>query len=499
MSYRVAIAGFMHESHSFSPRPTTYADFVAAGLHRGEEILPAFANTRTELCAFADEGQAAGWEVVPLLQARTTPGGLVTADAYASLSAELLDLLRAAMPVDGLLLSLHGAMGVVGLPDPEGDLLSRIRAVLGPDVPVIVTLDMHANLTDAMVENASAIVGYRTYPHVDQYERGVDGARLMAGALSGSIRPVMVRVSPPALLTSMNMRTAAGPMADLVRMAEAVEQELGILSANVFGGYPYADFGGACAAAVVVADGDRSRAEEGARRLARAIWEHRHEFTADLLRPEQAITETLALQATGRGPIALVDVTDNTASGGTGDTTGLLAVMLQADLGESAFGMLWDPESVQAAIAAGVGAEVNLRLGGKSSPEFGGPVSVAGRVITLSDGVYRNQGPMNQGMTVHMGRTAVIRVGRMRVVITEQPVAPYDPEAFRCVGIDPAGLAVMGIKAKNHFRAAYSPFLRAILDVNAPGLATLDLTQLPYQQMGRPVWPLDPELQWEES
>lgn len=474
------------------------------------------------MAAFAEVGAEAGWELAALMAARATPSGLVEAGAYAAIRRELLEQLQAALPVDGVLLALHGAMGAEGVPDCEGDLLAAVRELVGPGVPVMATLDLHANVTAAMVQAATALIGYRTYPHVDQYERGQEAARLLARTLAGEVEPVMVRVAPPALLTSMNMRTESGPMAELVVLAEAAAAEPGLLSASVFGGYPYADFPEVGATAVAVADGSREAAERTARELARAIWERRRDFAADLLGPEEAVVAAQRLLAEGgsgqvpgggpapaqaggadpppgrrAGPVALVDVTDNPASGGTGDTTGLLAAMVAAGLENAAFGTLWDPESVARCAAAGVGAEVELELGGKSNPEFGGPVPVRARVRTLADGRFRNKGPMNRGVEVQMGLTAVVQVGGLQVVLTEHPVAPIDPESFRRVGIDPAGLAVLGIKAKNHFRAAYGPFLSEVILVHAPGLATLDLTILPYRHLRRPVWPLDPELTWD--
>lgn len=498
MSLRIAIGSFMHESHAFSPRLTRLSDFDAGHLVRGAEIPAFFAGTRTELAAFLTAGTQEGWNCIPLLAARATPSGLVEAETYARLKEELLTRLRDALPVQGVLLALHGAMGVEGLPDGEGDLLAAVRRQVGPSVPVIVTLDMHANVTAQMADTATALIGYQTYPHVDQHERGQEAAQLMARTLRGEISPVTVRVAPPALITSMNMRTAEGPMAALVAQARALTSEPGILAATAFGGYPYADFADCRPSAVVVADADSGRAEEVARGLARAIWERRHEFHAALLSPEEAIRQTREmLEHRGSGPIALVDVTDNPASAGTGDTTGLLAAMLAADLPNAAFGTLYDPESVERAIAAGVGNRVDLALGGKCAPQFGGPVRVTATVRTLSDGRFRNKGPMNRGVEMQMGRTAVVQVSGMQVVLTEFPVAPIDPEAFRRVGIDPADLSLLGIKAKNHFRAGYEPFLRAILLVDAPGLATLDLSRLPYKQIQRPIWPLDPDLAWD--
>lgn len=500
MSLRIAIGSIMHESHAFSPRRTRLADFESGHLLLGSDLVPFFAGTRTEPAAFLAAGEREGWQCVPLLAARATPNGLVEAEAYRGLQGELVARLQAALPVDGVLLALHGAMGAEGLPDADGDLLAAVRSVVGPDIPVIATLDMHANVTGQMVSATTALIGYQTYPHVDQYERGAEAASLMARTLRGEVRPVTARVSPPALLTSMNMRTAEGPMAALVGAARALAEEPGILAATVFGGFPYADFPECGPAAVVVADGSAERARSAARRLAREIWRRRKEFRAELLSPREAVRRAQALLGRpGSGPIALVDVADNPASGGTGDTTGLLAAMLEAGFQNAAFGTLYDPESVAQAVQAGVGGTAELQLGGKSAPQFGGPLRVKATVRTLADGRFRNRGPMNHGMEIQMGRTAVVQVGGLQVVLTEFPVAPADPEAFRRVGIDPADLSVLGIKAKNHFRAGYGPFLRQILLVDAPGLATLDLSQVPYTAVRRPVWPLDPDTAWGED
>ncbi|MCL5046967.1 MAG: M81 family metallopeptidase [Actinobacteria bacterium] len=498
---RVAIAEVQHESHGFHPRMTGLEQFRELYFSTGDDIIPRFAGTSTALGGYLDALGRAGVEIVPTVAAMANPAGPVTRMVYETIKGELLKRLAAGGPLDGMLLSLHGAMMVEGLPDGEGDLLRSIRELVGSRVPVLSILDLHANMTQAMVKHADVLIGYKTYPHTDMAERAEEVTNLFLRMKRGEVRPIMLMERPPMMPPSMNMRTDVGPMAELVQQARRLETRSGVLSASVFGGYPYCDFPEVGFAVLVVAD--QLAREEGVRAvgdLAHRAWDLRHQFLKDLTPVDDAIRQAMEAR---EGPIALTDVADNPFSGGFADTPLLLRRMLELRVTNAAFAIMCDPETVARAIEVGVGNVGPFSVGGKSDPRYGPPVELEGRVATLADGIFRNKGPMMHGLEMNFGRTAVIDTGGIGIVVTERCISPNDPEIFRRVGIDPSEKKILGLKVKNHFRAGFEPILKRIIEVDAPGIASLNLRVFPFKNVRRPVFPLDDEVEvyggWQEN
>jgi microcystin degradation protein MlrC len=488
----VLIAGFMHETNTFSKLPTDLAAYRARSLYRGGEVPANMRGTKTEIAAFLDAGARYGWRVTHPLFANATPSGRVTRAAFEALSGEILAAVDAEGPFDAILLSLHGAMVVAHADDGEGLLLQLIRDRVGGRVPIAVTLDLHANVTDRMAELADVMISYRTYPHVDQYEIASRAAELIHRTLAGEIRPATV-VARGAMLDGADhgRTTAPGPMTEVLAEADALLGEPGVLATSINAGFPWADIHETGPSAVIVGDGDDPRYRGMAEGLIARIWAERHRSTVETLGIAPAL-QRLGEAATPGKPVVLADFADNPGGGGYGDATGLLGAMIAAGLENAAFATIYDPAAAARCSEAGVGASVGLALGGKVDPRYGGPLQVTGRVANLTDGRFVFEGPMMQGTKCDMGPTAVLRVGGIDIVVASARYQAFDRRFFTHAGIEPTQKAVLAVKSAHHFRAAFGPIAGAIIAVDAgDGLTSRNYKELPFRKVRRPVYPLD--------
>ena len=485
---RFFIAMFAHETNTFSTLPTDQRQFEARDLRYGGEILEAYRGTGTCLGGMIDAAAARGVTLVPSLAAAASPAGRVTADFYAQTKARLLADLRAAAPLDGVLLDLHGAMVPEAAEDGEGDLLRAVRAALGPAVPVGVTLDFHANVTADMVAHATLLHGYKTYPHVDMDARGREAAERLTDVVAGRLRPAVAWRQTPLLPPIAGQLTARGPMRRLNDLADGMERDPRVVSVSVFAGFPLADIHDAGLSVYVATDGDRPLAERLADELARTAWEHRREFLHTALPVAAAVAKALA--ATGR-PVVLADIADNTGGGGAGDTTEVLRELLRVGARGVTVACVWDPAAVAACARAGVGATVTVEVGGKVDPSHGAPVPVTGRVRTLSDGRFVHRGPMFRGLEGRLGPTAVLDVNDLKIVLISYRWQTLDPEMIRFVGIDPAAERILVVKSSVHYRAAFEPIAHEVIEVDAPGLSSSNLARFSFKHVRRPIFPLD--------
>lgn len=489
---RLIIAMMKHETNTFSPVPTDLARFRQRNLYYGDDARGAFRGTRTGMGAYLALAEAAGAEMTIPVAGDAFPSGPVQAEAYNHLSDAILEAV--AKGADGILLDLHGAMVAEGAPDGEGALLERIRAA-APQTPIAVALDMHANLTEAMVRNSTCIVGYKTYPHVDTYEAAHAAGTMLLRHLRGEINPVQAWGAVPVLAQTLRMGTADEPMGTLQRMATNAERGP-ILAATLFGGFPMADFRDAGVSAVVVADGNAGAARTTCDDLLAAAWERREDF---IYRGEP-LHETIArAKALEEGPIVLLDHADNCASGGTQDVMTVLAEVMQQGLENVAVGGIWDPQAVQEMMAAGVGREVTIRLGGKTDmPSIGRKgesLTVTGRVRALTDGDFTVVSPMGTGITAHLGPTAVLDTGQVQIVVISHQYEPYDLGIFTSVGIDPLRKKYLLLKSRIHYRAGFAPIARHTLTCDGIGVTSSDNDLFRFEQVRRPIYPLDPATQ----
>ena len=484
---RFFVAMLSHETNTFSPLRTDRGQFEAHDLRYGGELLETYRGTGTCLGGMIDGADALGAALVPSLAATASPAGRVAKEFYAEARDRLLADLRAAGPLDGVLLDLHGAMVVEGIDDGEGDLLRAVRAAVGA-TPIAVTLDFHGNITRAMVETATLLHGYKTYPHVDMRERGREAAQRLAEVAGGRIRPTVAWRQPPMLPPIAGQLTTRGPMRRLYDMADAMEARPGVLTVSIFAGFPLADIHDAGLSVYVATDGDQALADALADELAAAAWDLRREFLHTALSPRDAVARALALD--GR-PVVLADIADNTGGGAGGDTTEILRELLRVGARGATVACLWDPAAARACAEAGAGATVSLEVGGKVDPSHGAPLAVTGRVRTLSDGRFVYKGPMMRGLGTCVGLTAVLDVNDVKIILISRRRQCLDPEMIRFVGIDPAAEKILVLKSSVHYRAAFEPLARAILEVDAPGLSSSNLGRFAFANVRRPIFPLD--------
>ena len=484
---RIALAGIYQESHSSSPAPAALAQFEAGYLLFGEAIPEALAGLNHEVGGALEA--AKGHEVIPLAYASAGSSGQpIRSEAYETLSGEILSRLEKALPVDGVLMAMHGAMVSERCDDATGHLLAEVRQIVGPDVPVVATLDLHANVTRLMAGSADALVGYHTAPHVDQRDTGCRGMALLLGAVSGRTKPEMALRQLPMIVPSENGQTTNGPYAGVMDMAKALENTSGVLAASAFSVQPWLDLPEVGCSVVVVCDGNGSRARAEADSIADAFWACRRDFEPGLVSVEDAIDRALA---DTRKPYVFADSADAPSSGAPGDSTVLLGALLDRPVRELALLNVVDPEAAAAAFAAGVGTTLDLTVGAALSSTFYGPVTFRGYVKSLTDGTFRNRGPGLQGVQFCMGRTAVVVSGGIHLVVMEQPVIQWDPELYRSQGLDPAEAQIVVAKSPAAFRAAYEPFAGQVLVLDAPGVCSPNLLSFPWKRIPRPLYPFD--------
>ena len=491
---RIAVGCIGHETNTFSPVTTTIDNFKNGRSLRGDEIVSAFRGTRTITGGFLDVAEQFNMESVPLLWTFATPSGTVEHAAYQTLKAEFLALLRDAGDLDGVLLDLHGAMVTDELEDAEGDLIQAVRETVGT-TRIVTTLDLHANITAKMADASDVIIGFDTYPHVDCYERGFEAGQLLFGMNAGKIQPTMAYRQLPLLTAPPAQCTMKAPMAAVVNALHALETERGVVTATLSMGFPFADIADAGVSILVTTNNDMALAETYADRFASDIWEMREQFTFNLHTVESAIE--IANQTDGK-PIVLADGSDNPGGGGPCDGTTILQKFIAADVQEAVIAVIADPESVAQAAEAGVGNRVQLNVGGKTDTQHGAPVALTGYVKTLSDGRFILKGPMGRGTVGNMGRTAVIEVGGIEIILTERRIQPYDAEVLRSVGIEPRTRKLIALKSAVHFRADYTPIAHQILEVDTPGVHSPNLFNYDYQKLRSPIYPLDPSTTYEK-
>jgi len=491
---RVFLAMLSHETNTFSNVPTDRAQFEARDLSYGGEIVETYRGTGTCLGGMIAAAERLGMALLPSVAASASPAGLVTRDVYEHVKQRMLTDLQAAGQLDGVLLDLHGAMVPEGVDDGEGDIIAAVRRAVGPHVPIAVTLDFHGNLGKDMIGGADLLHGYKTYPHVDMAERGMEAAQRLAQVIAGRIKPTAAWRKPPLMPPLGRQGTARGPMRRLYDLADEMEKNPKVISVSLFAGFPYADIPDAGLGIYVVTDDDQALAERLADELARVAWRHRHEFIHTALPVKDAVAKALA--ADGR-PIVLADMADNTGGGAAGDGTEILRELLRVGARSATVACIWDAAAVQACVKAGVGASVTIEVGGKVDDRHGAPVRVTGTVRTLSDGRFVHRGPMMTGLPGRLGVTAVLDANDVKVILISYRWQTLDPEMIRFVGIDPLREKILVVKSTIHYRAAFEPIAKEIIEVDAPGLSSSNLARFEYRRVRRPIFPLDPDTVYE--
>lgn len=499
---RWLLAMIKHETNTFSPVPTPLERFFRGNpeILAGERAIHAYENTDSGLGGYIEIARREGAEIVVPVAAESWPSAPTDASTYDRLCGLILDEVRHG-GYDAILLDLHGAMVAEGVEDAEGNLLRRLREI-DPTTPVAVTLDMHANIYDDIVRHATVVTGFHTYPHVDIRAAGVRAADTIARALKGEIRPVMTWANKPMLPHIMCQGTHAEPNKSLQERCRTLESQ-GVLAASVFVGFPHADISEAGLSAVICTDGDLAAAESYRDELLDAAWQAREQwvFHCEPLSPAIARAKAIgqglhAAPPVAKGPVILLDHFDNTGSGGTMDTTEVLAEILRQNLDNVAFYALCDPEAARQAAAAGVGAEITLQMGAKVSmpalKQQSQPLAVKGKVKLIFDGVYLNRGPMYRGVRNDTGLTVVFDTGNVEIVLISRHQEPFDVNCLLSVGIDPLQKRYVALKSRIHWRAGFADMATEIIECTGLGVTTSDYSQIEFKHVRRPIYPLDP-------
>jgi microcystin degradation protein MlrC len=490
---RIGILALLQESNTFISQATTFEHFASHMLLEGEAIRARLADSHHEIGGFFETLDAADVEVAPIFATRALPFGRVEKAAIERLFELMFAALDKAGKVDGMLVAPHGATVSEPYPDVDGYWLSQVRARLGRETPIIGTLDPHVNLSPQMVAACDALISYRTNPHVDQRERGREAATLMLRTLRGEVRPTMAASFPPLAIDIERQCSSEEPCRSYYAQVDQVRRRPGVLSCSVMLGFPYADVQEMGSAVVVVTDGDRAAAEAHVGELGREMWNRRREFVGAHVGIEASLDKAAALE----GPICLLDMGDNVGGGSPGDGTLLAHAVHRREMPRT-FVCLYDPESVRQAEAAGVGAKLSLRVGGKSDQLHGEPLAAEFEVLGLYDGKFSETEPRHGGMKdFDQGRTAVVRSEHgLTVMLTTRRMTPFSLQQLISCGLDPSSFHILIAKGVNAPLAAYAPVCKHIVRVDTPGVTTADMTRLEFHHRRRPMFPFEPDAAW---
>ncbi len=490
---RCGIISLLQESNTFLPNRTTLADFAADVLASGEEIRPLFEGSPHELGGFFEGLSLARVDAVPLFAARALPYGMIEHAAFEQLMSRMLASFVEAGPLDGILVAPHGATVSETALDADGYWLSQIRRRVGPGMPIIGTIDPHANLSPAMIAACDGLIAYRTNPHIDQRQRGAEAAHLMVQSLRGEIRPTVAAAYPPMAICIDGQATDESPCKELYEAAEELRSLPGVLSTSILLGFPYADVPEMGSAAIVVTDDDAELAQKLSQTLAVAMWKVRQQFEGERWGVERAIRR--AMKATP--PVCLLDMGDNVGGGAPGDSTWLAHALISLQ-GRRSLVVICDAQAVEVARQGGVGSRIVERVGGRSGPLSGAPLRAEFTLSGLYDGKFSESQAVHGGFThFDQGPTAVLTTGGgLTVVATSRRTPPFSLGQLTSCGLDPESFHFIVAKGVNAPLAAYSKVCNSFICVDTPGHTTADMASFDYQRRRRPMFPFEPDCDW---
>ncbi|WP_158096024.1 M81 family metallopeptidase [Cloacibacillus sp. An23] len=489
--HTVAIVEFKHETHTFCSYKTTIEDFRSRYLLYGDEILNVLGGTKTEMAGFIDACQEAGFDILPVIAANATPGGIVSQKAFDEISDYIFTTLQNNIGrFDAVLFSMHGAMVTEKDLDGDGELLSSLKKIVGTEIPVFATLDLHANLSQRMLDNADALFPYETYPHTDQYAKAYEAGKRMAERLRGELSPLMRACHIP-IMTSV-LETAKEPLLSMqADIAKLKSDNNDLIVASLLHGFSWADTPDTGCAVVVVTNNNEPLAQQTLDHIKWQILSRKEEFEIKEL---YSINEAIKfIEAVSDGPIVFADLSDNPGGGGPADSTHILKALIDNRVRNAAFAIIVDPASVNKAIDAGVGNIVEVDLGGKAEDPYinGYPVHVRAAVKTIADGIYVNKGKMAKGVINDLGRSVVLDIDGIEVIVTEKRLQPWDLEVYRRMGIEPSEKKLLVVKSSMHFRASFGAIAKSIINIDCPGLLSSNFKNFTYKHLQRPIFPLD--------
>ncbi len=482
--YRIAVGGFMHETNTFAPSRADFSAFDGGGgqpIMRGADIITRTRGTNNGIAGFSGSQAARDWEIVPTLYAHASPSAHVTQDAFDRIADELVNRLKDAGPLDGIYLNLHGAMVTEHADDGEGELLKRVRAAMGHDIPIVVSLDLHANVTEEMVGYADALIGYRTYPHVDMADTGACCATYMARIVGTDKRDYKAFRRIEFLIPIVWQCTYIEPCKSLYAHHFAMEAA-GLPTISFSTGFPAADFAG-CAPTVVAYAETAEAAERAADEMARMVNEAESAFAGKVWTPDAGVKEAIRVASDANRPVVIADTQDNPGAGGNSDTMGMLRALIANRAQGAAIGNIVDPQAAADAHAAGVGATVHLSLGGKSDVPGDAPLEADFIVEKLTQGPFQATGPFYGGATLDLGLSAALRIDDVRIVVASRKAQMADQQMYRQVGIEPLDQKILVNKSSVHFRADFEPIAETVLVCASPGPMPVDPADLPFKNL----------------
>ena len=493
---RIAVGGFLHETNTFQQQKTTYADFAEAGdrapLTRGPDVLERFTGLNTSIAGALEVLKPTGATLVPLPWTSATPSGYVTEDAFERIAAMFIDDLRAALPVDAILLSLHGAMVTEHLEDPEGELLARIRALVGQRIQIVASLDLHSNTTQRMFDLTEAMIAYTTYPHVDMAETGVKAGRVLVDLLARGRRLEKAYRQLPYLVPLTWQCSTLEPSRSIYAAAARLIDER-VASTSYTPGFPASDIRD-CGATVFAYGWDAQATQKAADALYRMVLEAEPDYAGRLYSPDEAVREAMRRSQSASRPILLADTQDNPGAGGSADTVGVLEALLRNRAERAVLGVMHDPEVARAAHGVGPGKVVTVGVGAKSGGWGEKPVVQSWTVERLGDGRMTCHGPMMTNWKLALGPMALLRSGGVRVVVSTKKIQAMDQEPFLHLGVEPRAERIVALKSSVHFRAHFEPIAEDVLMVESPGAMIVDPVKLPFKRLrpGVRMRPLGP-------
>lgn len=494
---RVLVGGIRHELNSFVPGTVGMDVYERMGIQEGRAIID---QPTSSMIGAVDVARSRGIELVPTLSSHGGAGGRVDDAAYADLAGRLLERAAAEVekaPVDGVYLHLHGAMATTTMDDPEADLIEKVRAIVGPDVPIAVSLDLHAHFTDRMAKETDLVVGFRTCPHIDVVETGARLMESLADMLTGvrGPRATTVQRKIPLIASAEAHDTTFGPLTAMQARARELEQTPGVLAISIFATQPWMDVPDIGWSAVVSTDGDVDLARKAADTLARELWDRRDLYDVVKTPITDVLADAVARNGEG-GPVVASDGPDSPTAGAAGDGTAMLSHIVETHNDVRALMLITDPVSVDTAIAAGPGAVVDFELGGRITTDFYTPLPVRAEVLSVHPDGDDGDEPEGTGTSTmfKLGNTAVLRVRNTTVVVTEfkadgRKIFPYSQH-----GLDPRDFALVHVKSAGAYREEYEPIASVVYDLDTEGPCDSDLTRLPYKRISRPLWPFDRDI-----
>ncbi|WP_313891080.1 M81 family metallopeptidase [Psychrobacillus sp.] len=482
---KILIGEIAHETNTFSNVKTDEQSFRLWGWDVGEEILTKHRGVRNAIGGMIDQAEKLEIDILPTFTTFAYPAGIITTEAFNALRDELIGRVKEAKGYDAVVLSLHGAGVAEPTEDFEGTLLTEIRAIIGNDIPLIVTLDLHANMTEKMVEAADVIIGNHLYPHTDSFENGMEAVELAKKIVEGTLKPTMYLSLLPMIIPTST--TNLSPAKDVNELCYQWEASENVVDCTFYHGFPYTNISNIGVGVLVTTNDNAELAQQIAEEVSDFIWKMRHDFIVKKPNPKEGIE--LALKQEGR-PIILNETSDNPGGGTPGDGTFLLRQLIDSNLESACFGYIYDPETVRKVSKAGVGATVNIVLGGKTDSLHGEPIETEAYVKSITDGRFIQTSPMEKGTHVNLGLSVRVQCNGIDVIICSVKSQTLDEQVFLLHGIDVRDYKIVGLKSSQHFRAGFEPICKGIITVDSPGLTTLDFSSFNYSNLKTKLFPL---------